>query len=73
MYRFFRDSYGDLVRMPGLFGKRDMLLSFHPDDYETLFRNEGQWPLRRGLDTFGYYRMHVRPDVFKGKGGLVAE
>ncbi|EAT41552.1 AAEL006827-PA [Aedes aegypti] len=73
VYRFFRDNYGDLVRMPGLFGKRDMLLSFHPDDYETLFRNEGQWPLRRGLDTFGYYRMHVRPDVFKGKGGLVAD
>ncbi|XP_062535024.1 probable cytochrome P450 12a5, mitochondrial [Armigeres subalbatus] len=73
VYRFFRDNYGDLVRMPGMFGKRDLLLSFHPNDYERLFRNEGQWPLRRGLDTFEYYRTQVRTDVFKGKGGLVSD
>lgn len=73
MHRLFREDYGELVRMPGFFGRRDVLLSFRPDDYETLFRNEGQWPIRRGIDTFAYYRQKVRPDVFKGLGGLVTE
>ncbi|XP_065083608.1 cytochrome P450 CYP12A2-like [Ochlerotatus camptorhynchus] len=73
MHRLFREDYGDLVRMPGILGRRDVLLSFRPDDFEMLFRNEGQWPIRRGIDTFVYYRKHVRPDVFKGLGGLVTE
>nr|XP_019932969.2 cytochrome P450 CYP12A2-like [Aedes albopictus] len=73
MHRLFREDYGELVRMPGFLGRNDVLLSFRPDDYETLFRNEGQWPIRRGIDTFTYYRQKVRPDVFKGLGGLVTE
>ncbi|EDS34542.1 cytochrome P450 [Culex quinquefasciatus] len=73
MHRIMRDSYGDLVRVPGVLGRKDTLMSFSPDDYEKLFRTEGQWPNRRGMDTFVYYRNKVRPDVFKGMGGLVNE
>ncbi|XP_062548455.1 cytochrome P450 CYP12A2-like [Armigeres subalbatus] len=74
MHRLFREDYGDLVKMPGILGRNDVLMSFRPDDYETLFRSEGQWPIRRGFfDTFVHYRQKVRPDVFKGHGGLVTE
>jgi len=26
-----------------------------------------------GLETFVYYRKNVRPDIFKGMGGLLTE
>lgn len=73
MHRIMRDSYGDLVRVPGVLGRKDTLMSFSPDDYEKLFRTEGQWPNRRGMETFVHYRNKVRPDLFKGMGGLVNE
>jgi len=38
-----------------------------------VFRTEGIWPERRVLDSFVYYRKNVRPDVFKGMGGLLTE
>ncbi|XP_055588799.1 uncharacterized protein LOC129741117 [Uranotaenia lowii] len=73
LHRFFRKDYGDLVRMPGVLGRPDVVISFRPADYEKLFRTEGQWPNRRGLDSFIHYREKVRPDVFKGYGGLLSE
>uniref|UniRef100_A0A1Q3FMB7 Putative cytochrome p450 12a4 mitochondrial n=1 Tax=Culex tarsalis TaxID=7177 RepID=A0A1Q3FMB7_CULTA len=71
--RRFREDFGDLLVIPGILGRKDTVISYNPDDYQKLFRTEGQWPNRRGLDTFNYYRKHVRPDVFKGMGGLVNE
>lgn len=56
-----------------MLGKRDIVMTFDPNDYETLFRTEGPWPLRRGLETFQYYRQSVRPDVFQGIGGLISD
>ncbi|XP_055598863.1 cytochrome P450 CYP12A2-like [Uranotaenia lowii] len=72
MIQALRDDYGDLYRLPGLFGRLDMVASFRPDDYQKVLRTEGQWPVRRGLDSLEYYRKKVRPDVFKGMG-LVTE
>lgn len=59
--------------MPGQFGRKDMVMTFQPDDFKKLFRTEGQWPNRIALDTFVHYRKNVRPEVFKGMGGLVNE
>lgn len=87
-----RTEYGDLIRLPGGFGKNDVLrkinffmyiiiitfiskvvFDFNPDDFEKIFREEGQWPIRRGLDTYEYYRTKHRPELFQGIGGLVSE
>ncbi|KAL1397372.1 hypothetical protein pipiens_009815 [Culex pipiens pipiens] len=73
LHRRFRADYGNLVIFPGAFGRKDTVVSYSPDDYQKLFRSEGPWPNRRGLDTFMHYRNEVRPDVFKGMGGLVNE
>lgn len=73
LHRLFREDYGELVLMPGSLGRKDTVLSYSPDDYEKLFRNEGTWPDRRPLETFVYYRKHVRPEVFKGHSGLASE
>ncbi|XP_055595528.1 cytochrome P450 CYP12A2-like [Uranotaenia lowii] len=67
-----RKTYGDLVRVPGVFGRPTRLLSFSPDDCERVFRTEGQWPMRASLETFTYYRKELRKDVFKDMG-LVTE
>lgn len=71
--RVMKEKYGNLVRFPGMLGRRPVVLSFDPDSFEKVFRTEGQWPIRRGLETFDYYRKHVRPDIFRGTGGLISE
>ncbi|KAG4080699.1 hypothetical protein HA402_013229 [Bradysia odoriphaga] len=66
-------DYGTIFKFPGLFGKPDKIFTFDPKDMETVFRNEGQWPVRQGIDTFDYYRKKVRPDIFTKGSGLVSD
>lgn len=72
MNRVFQSDYGDLVRVPGLFGRPDVLLSFNPEIHERVFRTEGIYPIRTGLETFTYYRKNIRSD-FNDTGGLLVE
>lgn len=73
MHRGMRKKFGDVVKIPGMLGRKNMLLTFDPVIFETVFRTEGTYPVRRGLETFIYYRKKVRPDVFRGTGGLLSE
>lgn len=50
-----------------------MIITYLPQDYEKVFRLEGKWPFRRGLDSFTYFRKEHRPDLFKSGGGLTVE
>ncbi|KFB35467.1 cytochrome P450 CYP12F4 [Anopheles sinensis] len=68
-----RELYGPIIRMKGQFGREDIVLTFNPEDFEKVFRSEGVWPRRTGMDAFVYYRKNVRPELFKGYGGLLAE
>lgn len=65
--------YGPLARVPGLFGKPNVVYVFDPEHNKTIFRTEGAWPLRRNIETFDYYRKRLRPDVFLDMGGLVSD
>ncbi|XP_055847822.1 cytochrome P450 CYP12A2-like [Episyrphus balteatus] len=67
-----RQLYGDLVRVPGVFGKKDILLSFNPDDFRAAIRSEGIWPKRRLLETLTYHRKVHRKDEFDDGVGLLA-
>ncbi|XP_050079175.1 cytochrome P450 CYP12A2-like [Anopheles maculipalpis] len=67
------EDFGDIVRFRGMFGKNDVIMTYSPRDIEKVFRTEGQWPIRRGFDSFAYYRQKIRPDVFSETGGLVSE
>ncbi|XP_055847816.1 cytochrome P450 CYP12A2-like [Episyrphus balteatus] len=71
--RIYRKDYGEIFMLPGLFGKRNVVCSFDPEDYQKVFRTEGIWPVRRGLDIVHYYRKILRPHIFKHAAGLVAE
>ncbi|XP_031617812.1 cytochrome P450 CYP12A2-like [Contarinia nasturtii] len=73
LHRSIRDEYGPISKIPKMLGNEEILLITDPVDFELLFRNEGQWPNRRGISTFDHYRKEVRPDLFKNQGGLLNE
>uniref|UniRef100_A0A182M3X7 Cytochrome P450 n=1 Tax=Anopheles culicifacies TaxID=139723 RepID=A0A182M3X7_9DIPT len=66
-----REDFGNLYRVPGVMGRPDVIMSFSPEDFEKIFRTEGQRPVRRSFDTMTYYRQQIRPEIFGDMGGLV--
>lgn len=73
MHAAMRNDYGNIIRIPGLLGRSDTLLTYKPAIFEKVFRTEGPFPERRGLETFIYYRKKVRPEIFGNTGGLLSE
>lgn len=73
LHRRMRTEHGNLVMLPGSMGRPDMVLTYDPEDFAKLYRNEGQWPHRRAFAVFEYFRKHERPDLFKGRAGLLSE
>uniref|UniRef100_A0A182XZZ7 Uncharacterized protein n=2 Tax=Anopheles stephensi TaxID=30069 RepID=A0A182XZZ7_ANOST len=71
LYGRWRDDYGELIRINGMFGRPDIVLTFRPEDFEKVFRTEGAWPIRRASETLSYYRQKVRPEVFGELSGLI--
>jgi cytochrome P450 family 12 len=49
------DQHGDIAILEGLNGP-PMVMLFNPKYFETLHRNEGVWPIRRGLASLDYFR-----------------
>lgn len=68
-----REEYGDIILLPGMFGRPNLVTIYDPDLFAKLFRNEGKYPHRRSFAVFEYFRKHERPDLFKGKAGLLSE
>lgn len=67
------NDYGKLVKIPKMLGKPEIVFTNDPNDIEMVFRTEGQWPERKGLDSMVHYRKNVRPDVFGDHAGLVID
>jgi hypothetical protein len=68
-----RHEFGDIVKVTGLPGRRDMVFIFDPVDVEDVFRNEGPWPERFILESIRYFRSHIRRDFFQGYQGIFNE
>jgi cytochrome P450 family 12 len=66
-----QNDYGEIAKLPGFLGKRDMVFLFDPKDIETTFRNEGKYPVRRGLETLEYFRGVYKKEWFEKGAGLV--
>lgn len=71
LHKYLHNKFGPLVRFPSLLDKPSMVICLDPKNYEVVFRTEGAWPNRRGIETFRHYREKIRPEVFHGYGGLV--
>ncbi|XP_037044398.1 probable cytochrome P450 12b2, mitochondrial [Bradysia coprophila] len=70
MNTLLNKEYGNILRLPGSFGRKDVIITYDPKDFETVFRTEGLWPYRRPLLAVDYCR-RKRPDAFKNSGGLI--
>lgn len=56
-----------------MFGRPELLMSYDVNDAEKLFRFEGTFPYRRGIETLNHYRVKVRPDIYGEYGSLLSE
>lgn len=70
--KMMKAEFGDIYRIPGLFGANEMITTFNANDIEFVHRTEGVWPFRRGMETMLLYRQKYRSDVYD-VGGLIVE
>lgn len=68
-----REEYGSITKLPAMFGRPEMCMTFDAEDSEKLFRFEGHFPFRRTLETLEYYRKKVRSDIYEEYGSLLTE
>lgn len=64
------ERYGNICKLPGFLGRKDTVFVYDPDDIEKIFRNEGQYPIREGLDAVVHHRKVYRKDLYKNTIGL---
>ncbi|KAG5667202.1 hypothetical protein PVAND_015193 [Polypedilum vanderplanki] len=66
----FYNEFGNIFKLPAMFGKPEMIFIYKADDFETAFRAEGSWPVRLSLDTLKYYRDLKQSKVYEEFGSL---
>jgi len=71
MFLDMNRQYGSIFRMPSVAGT-DLVLTMNPQDYEVIFRNEGQYPYRRSFEVMDYFKRVHRREVFDGYDGLTS-
>ncbi|XP_071452498.1 probable cytochrome P450 301a1, mitochondrial [Hetaerina americana] len=71
--RKMNEKFGPISRFSGVLGRRDMVIIFRPEDMETTFRNEGQWPFREGIQSMEYYRNVLRKDFYQDGGSVMTD
>ncbi|XP_017039762.1 probable cytochrome P450 12e1, mitochondrial [Drosophila ficusphila] len=71
MFLDLNRQYGNIFRMPSVAGT-DMVLTMNPEDYEIVFRNEGQYPYRRSFEVMDYFKRVHRREIFDGSDGLTS-
>ncbi|XP_055907181.1 cytochrome P450 CYP12A2-like [Eupeodes corollae] len=67
-----REQYGDIFRIPGTFGKVDVVMLFDVNHIQHVFRTESAWPSRPGMDSLTYYRKNYRAELYDQAEGLIA-
>lgn len=72
-YKGARSKYGDIFVFPAMFGREDHIMTFNPDDMAMIYRTEGKWPYRDGIDTLNYHRKVRHANFFGNYGGLAVE
>ncbi|XP_055847818.1 cytochrome P450 CYP12A2-like [Episyrphus balteatus] len=70
-FNILQKKYGDFLILPGIFGKKPILMAFDPNMFREVFRNEGIWPARRNFDSAFYFRNVYKKEYFQGNEGLI--
>lgn len=68
--KVFLARYGKLCKLPGLFGKSDLVFVYDPKDIEAIYRADGPHPRRHLFDIVAYHRNEWRRDFYSGTKGL---
>ena len=72
LFETFKKDMGNVSRVPGFFGRKELVLTHNVEDFEMVLRNEGIWPVRTGSEGIQYHRHVHRADFFQGIEGLLA-
>lgn len=67
-----KEDFGDITLLKGMLGKKSFVVTYNPQDFEQVLRNEGIWPIRPGLEVLAHYRSVVRRDYYQGTEGLLS-
>ncbi|XP_063918634.1 probable cytochrome P450 12a4, mitochondrial [Zophobas morio] len=51
-------EYGNILTLKGILGSgfKQLVVLYDPKDFETVVKNEGVWPIRKGQPSLEYYR-----------------
>lgn len=58
---YLRRRYGDIYKIYQFSNKSFIVVTFDPNDFEKIYREEGVWPARKMFSTVDYFRMEVDP------------
>lgn len=67
-----REEHGDIVIMPAMMGKPELVFAYDVEGVIKLIRHEPSAPKRYGLVVLDFFRKNVRPDIFKQEFRSVA-
>jgi cytochrome P450 family 12 len=70
--RSLNKEYGNILIMPAMLGKPEIVFTYSDHDNEAILVNEGTWPNRYAFEILKYFREKLRPDVYGGEYGSVA-
>lgn len=73
LHTLWRQRYGDLIKIPGTFGRKDLLVSCDPRMFEKILRTEGPLPVRNSLDTVKHHRLNYCQDIYGNTMGVGIE
>lgn len=67
------EEYGPIVKVPGLLNKSDTVMINDPNDFDIIFRADGQYPDRTMMKIFEHYWNYVCPIKYHFDGGLATK
>lgn len=59
-----RERYGDIFLLPGAIGQPTNLITYNVKDFEKIFRTEGAYPIRPGLEVMTHYRLSKKDNFY---------
>ncbi|XP_053969910.1 cytochrome P450 CYP12A2-like [Anastrepha ludens] len=68
--RAMNEDFGDIFIVPAVMGRPNIVVTHNPEDFASVFRNEGMWPIRP-FATLRYHRNYRHADFYKGTEGVM--
>lgn len=60
-FNYLRRRYGDIYKIYQFSTKSFIVVTFDPNDFEKIYRDEGVWPTRQIFPTVDHFRLEVDP------------